>query len=276
MAIRISDSTSSYQINQTSQKLADSLERISSGKQINKAADNAAGMVLADAFASQARGFGQAIRNSSDAISITQVAEGGLSQAVDLVQNIRTLALQAAQGGQSLDSRRALQADIDASLTTLNDIAQNTTFNGQKLLSGTFANRSFQVGATSGETVTLSIPSMEAAQLGGAAQGNLAGINVLTQEGAQAAIGLADQALTQLNTVRSDLGSSQNQLSSTISSLGVSQVNALSAESGIRDVDLAEESMLLNQAKILFQTQAFASSQAFNINKKNLMSLLQG
>lgn len=278
MAIRISDSTSSFQqINQTSQKVADSLERISSGRKINRAADNSAGLVIADSLASQARGFGQAIRNASDAISITQVAEGALGQSTEIVQNIRNLAIQAANDSQSLNGRRALQAEIDRSLATLNDIAQTTTYNGQRLLNGAFTNKAFQVGATGGETVTISIPSAEASQLGGgAAQGSIAGINVLTQEGAQAAIGLADEALNQLNASRAGLGANQNQLAASISNLEVGQLNALSAESEMRDVDLAEESMNLTQANLLLKAQSFASTQSFNVNKKNLMSLLQG
>lgn len=251
-----------------------SLARLSAGQRITKAADNSSDLTIADSLNSQARGFGQAIRNASDATSIVQVADGALSQATDLVTNIRVKALEAANASQSPTSRQALQSDISKSLAQLNTITQNTSFNGQKLLSGSFSNKSFQIGNNPGETINISIDSMVPSQLGSAESGRLSDINVLTNEGAQAAVGITDQALQQIDSARANLGSQQNQLTSSISNLAASQVNTMSSESTVRDLDFAKESMNLAQMNSLNKIQVFAAMQA-NASQKNVINLLQ-
>ena len=279
MAFSIKTNTSSlfasYQLQKSQQDYTSSLEKLSTGRRINKAADDASGMVIADSLNSQARGFGQAIRNTNDAISILQVADGSLNQATELVNTIRVKALQAANASQSASSRQALQADIDKSLSQLNNIAQNTSFNGQKLLSGGFTNKSFQVGANPNETANISIGSVETQNLGNQEVGQLSDINVLTEEGAQAALATADQALEQINNIRANIGSEQNKLTSTISNLTTSRINTLSAESSIRDLDFAEEAMNLSKMENLNKARIFAATQA-NATSKNVFNLLQG
>ena len=269
-------SWTNIQLQKSNQSLASVLEKLSSGKRINRAADDASGMHIADMLGSQARGLGQAIRNASDAVSMAQIADGALQESSNLIQTIRTKALQAAQDGQTTESRNAIQADIDKALGSLNQIAQNTSFNGQKLLSGNFTDKSFQVGAYPGETVTASFDSAEAAKLGDPANGQLSDINVLTQEGAQKAIRIADEALSQLNQNRSNIGSLQNQLESAIGNLATTQINVLSAQSAIQDVDVAEASMVLSNMKVLNKARVFASAQANKMNKENVFNLLQG
>ena len=269
-------SWTNIQLQKSNQSLASVLEKLSSGKRINRAADDASGMHIADMLGSQARGLGQAIRNASDAVSMAQIADGALQESSNLIQTIRTKAIQAAQDGQTTESRKAIQADIDKALGSLNQIAQNTSFNGQKLLSGNFTDKSFQVGAYPGETVTASFDSAEAAKLGDPANGQLSDINVLTQEGAQKAIRIADEALSQLNQNRSNIGSLQNQLESAIGNLATTQINVLSAQSAIQDVDVAEESMVLSNMKVLNKARVFASAQANKMNKENVFNLLQG
>lgn len=264
------------QLRDSNQALSSSLERLSSGRRINKAADDASGMVISHSLSSQARGLGQAVRNANDAISMAQVADGALNESTSLVNTIRTKAVQAANGSQSLESRKALQADINNALNSLNNIAQNTSFNNQKLLSGNFTNKTFQVGANSGETITASIDSTETGNLGSAELGQLSDINVLTPEGAQAAIAIADEALVQLDATRTEIGSFQNQLTSTINNLSTAEINIRSAESTIADVDYAEEAMTFSKMKLLTQAQTFAAAQANNINKQNMMKLLLG
>ena len=280
MSLRINNnnlgSWTNIQLQKSNQSLASVLEKLSSGKRINRAADDASGMHIADMLGSQARGLGQAIRNASDAVSMAQIADGALQESSNLIQTIRTKAIQAAQDGQTTESRKAIQADIDKALGSLNQIAQNTSFNGQKLLSGNFTDKSFQVGAYSGETVTASFDSAEAAKLGDPANGQLSDINVLTQEGAQKAIQIADEALSQLNQNRSNIGSLQNQLESAIGNLATTQINVLSAQSAIQDVDVAEESMVLSNMKVLNKARVFASAQANKMNKENVFNLLQG
>ncbi len=269
-------SWTNIQLQKSNQSLASVLEKLSSGKRINRAADDASGMHIADMLGSQARGLGQAMRNASDAVSMAQIADGALQESSNLIQTIRTKAIQAAQDGQTTESRNAIQADIDKALGSLDQIAQNTSFNGQKLLSGNFTDKSFQVGAYPGETVTASFDSAEAAKLGDPANGQLSDINVLTQEGAQKAIRIADEALSQLNQNRSNIGSLQNQLESAIGNLATTQINVLSAQSAIQDVDVAEASMVLSNMKVLNKARVFASAQANKINKENVFNLLQG
>lgn len=277
MTLRINSSnhiSAFTQLQQSNKSLTESLERLSSGKRINRAADDASGMVIADALNSQSRGIGQGIRNATDAIALSQVADGAMEETVSLIQSIRVKALQAAQDGQSSESRQALQADIDKSLDSLNDIAANTTYNGQKLLSGLFSG-SFQIGPSSNQTVEINIGSATPNFLA-SDEGTLISINVLSQEGAQQAIETTDAALADIDRIRSEIGSTQNQLESTISNLSATQVNLSAAQSGIADVDFAEEAMNLARISTLNKARMFALAQTGKINKEGMVNLLQG
>jgi flagellin len=146
--------------------LSASLERLSTGLRINKAADDASGMAIADSLRSQGLGLGQAIRNANDGISMVQTADAALDESINIVNTIKTKTIQAAQDGQTSESRKSIQADITKLMAELDMIAKTTSFNGQKLLSGNFTNKAFQVGASSGETVTISIDSAESTKIG--------------------------------------------------------------------------------------------------------------
>lgn len=150
----------------TSGALGKSLERLSSGLRINRAADDASGMTIADSLRAQATGLGQAMRNAGDAISLVQVADGALEESINIVTTIRTKAIQAASDGQNAASRAAIQADIGKLLEEMNIIADTTAFNGQILLKGDFTNKSFQIGAYANQTVSVSIDSAAASQVG--------------------------------------------------------------------------------------------------------------
>ncbi len=266
MSLRINSNPGSlyanYQLKKNQADLSQSLNKMSTGRRINKASDDAAGMVIANKLASRADGYAQGIQNASDAISITQIADNALGQASDLVQNIRVKAIQAAGIAQSPQSRRAIQAEIDQSLAGLKDIADTTSFNGQKLLSGTFTNKSFQIGASSGETVEISLGSIDPSLISDDATGTLSQIDVTTEQGAQDAIAMADAALEYISGQRAQVGSSQNQLESSINNLSNTRINTLAAESEIRDVDFAEESINLNRIKLLAKAKGFALNQA--------------
>lgn len=277
MAITINNSTpAASQLGNSQKNLASSLEKIASGRRINKAADDAAGMTIADSLLSQARGTGQALRNANDAISMAQVADSALGQSTALVQSIREKAMQAANASQTAETRQALQNDINKSLAQIDKIAQDTTYNGQQLLSGTFTGKEVQAGTNSGETIKLSIVAATTDKLGNPILGSLSEINVLNQESAQNAIKIADEALGQINASRADLGSTQNQLASTINNLAATSTNLLSAASSIADVDLAEEAINFTTMKVLTEAKSFALAQTRNMNKQNVLSLLQG
>lgn len=262
------------QLQKSQEGLSESLNRIATGRRINRASDDPSGMIIANSLGFQARGMGQAIRNTHDANAIAQVADGALGEATGILDNIREKAIQAANGSHSGDSRAALQADINKSLQALGDLSQNTSFNGQKLLSGEFSNKVFQTGAGQGENVTLSIPSVDPSDLGGEHEGgSLAGIDVTTQEGAQAAIAITDAALEQVGNARSDIGASQNQLESTINNLSTSRISAFNSQSQVQDVDFAEEAMNLSKMDDLTKAGTFALAQS-NTAGRNALYVL--
>ncbi len=279
MTLRINsnDSMGAYQqLRESSRALNNSLGRLASGKRINRAADDASGMMIADSLGSQRRGIGQSIRNATDAIAMAQVADGALGESIYLLRNIHEKALQAANPGQNQESRQALQADINKSLTALDDIARNTSYNGQKLLSGMFTDKSFQVGAYSGETLDLNIGSVSPETLGGEDGGAVGTINVLSPEGAQEALSIIDNALAEVDQLRGEIGATQNQLESSVANLSVTEINVAAAESGITDLDYAEESSNLARMKVLDQARMFALAQSGKINKEGILNLLQG
>ncbi|EIM64663.1 flagellin N-terminal helical domain-containing protein [Desulfobacter postgatei] len=170
MALRINTNVAALNAHKNLVKndnnLSSALEKLSSGLRINKAADDASGMSIADSLKSQSLGLGQAIRNGNDAISIVQTADAALEESINIVNTIKTKSIQAAQDGQTTDSRKAIQADITKLREELDNIAKTTSFNNQKLLSGNFTDKKFQIGAYAGETVDISIQSTEANKIG--------------------------------------------------------------------------------------------------------------
>lgn len=241
--------------------LTDSIERMATGHKINSAADDASGMTLADSLRSQSLAAGQEIQNASDNISITQTADGALGQITGLLQDIRTQAVDAAGGSHSQESLSALQSDITGSLDAIDDIAGTTSFNGQNLLDGTY------------NTSGLSISSAYTSTLGSQETGFLSDLDISTPEGAQQAIETVDLALEQIGQNRSSVGASQNQYTSDINNLATTQINLMASESEIRDADLAEESILLNQMKLLQGAATYSLDQANN-SRETLLNLL--
>lgn len=442
--------------------LDNSLSRLSSGLRINKAADDASGLSIANSLKAQANGLNQAINNANDGVALVQTADGALDEYTNIINTVRTKSIQAASDGQNSTSRKAIQNDITKLLEEAQNIATTTSFNGQNLLDGNFVNKNFQIGAYANETVGISISSAKIENIGGFAEAeganavdanqltgvsinntliadsvagtaaygrsngsawakaaainastsatgvtatattsietaatvagsatavlvgeftingvslngditvaasdgnsilrdainaisgnthvtasidagkltltnadggdivitananaitaiglpvattlgkltlsstdsaiqisgtnaaaltghtalsigkteNLGTINVSTYDGAQTAIKISDAALKQLDEIRSNLGSTQNQLESTIRNISVTAVNVTSAESGIRDVDFAQESANFSKYNILAQSGSYAMSQA-NAVQQNVLRLLQ-
>ena len=279
MSLRINNFAGQLATNnlqKTSANYNNSLNKLSTGRRINRAADDASGMVISDSLSSQSRGIGQSIRNANDSISLLQVADGALEESTNILQQIREKAIQAASDSQSPESRQAIQTDINKMLESFRDISDNTSYNGQKLLSGSFSGKQTQVGADAGQTIEMSIGSANPDELGLVDGQTLGDINVLSQEGAQQAIGLVDAALADVNAVRSDIGATQNQFTSAVSNLTTTRINIEAAESQIGDLDFAEETMTLARMKVLMQAQVFAQSQAGKVNEAQVKSLLQG
>ena len=177
MTLRINTNIAALNAHQSMVKndnlLGKSLERLSTGLRINKAADDASGMSIADSLKAQSLGIGQAIRNANDGISMVQTADGAIQESINIVNTIKTKAIQAASDGQTTATRRVIQNDIDKLLKELDTIAKSTSFNGQKLLSGAFTNKAIQIGAFANETADISIGSTESNKVGHISQANL-------------------------------------------------------------------------------------------------------
>lgn len=272
LSINNSGLYSANQLHGSQTDISLSLAKLAAGRRITKAADDAAGLTIADNLGSEARGLGQAMRNANDAAAIIQVADGALGQSSDLIAGIRVKALAAANASQSAGSRQALQADINKSLTQLGNLSQ-TSYNGQQLLTGNF-NKNFQVGTNPAASLNINIASAAPGKLGSPETGRLNDINVTTASGAQAAVDITDKAQSQVNASRANLGARQNQLTATVKNLATTQVNTLASESNIRDLDFASETMNLSQMNNLRKARIFAAVQT-NASQKNAISLLQ-
>ncbi|SFV64233.1 Flagellin [hydrothermal vent metagenome] len=183
---------------QTNLGLDKSLQRLSSGLRINTAADDASGLAIANQLKAQASGLGQAIRNANDGVGVAQTADGALEEYENIINTVRTKAIQAASDGQNVDSRKAIQADISKLLEEAQNIAKTTSFNGQNLLDGTFTDKAFHIGAYSNETVNISIGSAQTTQVG--AHVNKEGNSVNDDTTSQAAALAADFAINGTTT----------------------------------------------------------------------------
>ncbi len=214
---------------QTNLGLDKSLNSLSSGLRINKAADDASGMTIADSLRSQANGLGQAIRNANDGIAVVQTADGALDEYINIVDRVRTLSIQAASDGQNADSRAAIQRDVSALLLAADDIAKNTSFNGLSLLDGTFTDKNFQVGAYSNETVSVSIDS---------ARTGVVGQFALETGTAVATDAMDDITINGTATTASAVGSTTDNINALAQVIGAASqkaegINAVSSKTGV-------------------------------------------
>jgi flagellin len=212
---------------------AKNLEKLSSGFRINRAGDDAAGLAISEKMRGQIRGLEMASKNAQDAISLIQTAEGALTETHAILQRMRELAVQAANDTNVTADRDAIQDEINQLVSELDRIAGNTEFNTQKLLNGSFSAKVFQIGANSGQTITLSISNMDSATL------SVDSLSVSTATNAQDAITKINNAIETVSDERSKLGAVQNRLEHTINNLGATAENLTAAESRIRDVDYA-------------------------------------
>ncbi len=253
------------QLFDVSNSLSTSFERLSSGFRINSAADDAAGLQITDRMTSQIEGLNQAVRNANDAISLSQTAEGALSETTTALQRIRTLAIQSQNGINSSADRAALQKEVSALRTEISRIATTTEFAGVSILSGAFS-ASFLVGANSGQTISvnLSTPTLTAAGVSGFGPSGL-GIgtgDVLSAENASTILDNVDSAISAIGSLRADLGALQNRFQSTIRNLSNISENVSAARSQIKDTDFATETANLTRNQIIQQASTTVLSQA--------------
>lgn len=240
-----------------------SSEKLSSGYRINRAADDAAGLSISEKMRAQIKSLDQAQRNAQDGVSLVQTAEGAMSEVSDMLTRMKELATQAANGTYNASDLDALNKEYTALTNAITDIATKTKFNGITLLNNTGA-ITIQTGDNANMTVTVSLVDISSLSVG----------TIDTQSNASAALAQIDTAIGTVNTARSSLGASQNQLEHVFNNLGATSENLQSAESRIRDTDMAKEMMTYTKFNILQQAATSMLAQA-NQAPQNVLQLLR-
>ena len=263
-------------------QLMGSIEKLSSGEKINRAGDDASGLAVSEKMRSQIRGLNQANRNVQNGISFIQATEGYLQETTDILQRVRELSVQSANGIYSDEDRMQIQVEVSQLVAEVDRIASQAQFNGMNILTGRFAQNSvtnqimqFQVGANMDQNVTAFIGTMTAQALGlRGAQGTEEQLSIATPDGANMAIGTIDAALKSVSRQRADLGAYQNRFELASNGIAVAAENMQNAESRIRDTDMASEMVEYTKNSILSQAGTAMLAQA-NSQSQNVLALLQ-
>ncbi len=251
----------------TTKTQAKSTEKLSSGYKINRAADDAAGLAISEKMRRQVRGLTQASANAQDGISCVQTAEGALTEVHDMLQRMSELAIKAANGTNKSDDCSYIQAEVAALKTEIDRVSSTTEFNEQNLLKGSFTNKALQVGASSGQEISISISKMSTSGIG------VNAVDVSTSTGAKSAIETIKTAIKSVSNQRSALGAIQNRLEHTINNLDNVVENTTAAESQIRDTDMATEMVRYSNNNILAQAGQAMLAQSNQANQ-GVLSLL--
>lgn len=288
-------------LNISNNAIQKSLEKLSSGYRINRAADDAAGLAISEKMRSQINGLNQASQNAQNGISLIQTAEGALNETHSILQRMRELAVQSSTGTNTSGDRLKIQDEIKQLQAEITRIGNTTQFNGMTLLNGAYSGGTagalsgivFQIGANAGQTIAVKISDMRASALGSgitsadltglsgtyAVSGTYSGktvenISLSGSSGASIAIVVLDKAISQVSEQRSNLGAVQNRLEHTIANLNVASENLTSSEANIRDVDMAQEMSNFTKNQILSQAGTAMLAQA-NQNPQSILKLLQ-
>ena len=243
--------------------LAVAIARLSSGLRINSAKDDAAGQAIANRFTANIRGLTQASRNANDGVSMAQTAEGGLKEINNNLQRIRELTVQAKNGTNSTDDLASIQAEVDSRLEEITRVAEQTDFNGVKVLNGN-VDINVQVGAKDDETINVSMSTASTAT----------GLGVDSFDVTAGTLADLDVAIALVDTSRGDLGAVQNRFDSVIANLGTTINNLQSSRSAIEDADYATEVSNMTRAQILQQAGTSVLAKA-NQSTQGVMALLQ-
>ena len=279
MALRIQNNVEAFnahrQLTGTAAKAASSMEKLSSGYRINRAADDAAGLAISEKMRAQIGGLAQAQRNAQDAVSLVQTGEGALNEVHSILQRVRDLKVQYSSGVLSDDDKQAIAAEVQQLGKEVSDISSKTEFNGLKLLDGqTFT---FTVGANSADTVAITTVALSGS----------AGVDQLISAGNASDVDAAsavlnaldvddiDTMITNVSTARSTFGAVQNRLDHRLNNLATYQENLVASESRIRDVDMASEMVNFTKLQILQQAGTSMLAQA-NQAPQGVLSLLRG
>jgi len=267
MSLRIQNNVEAFNAHRnlagTEASLATSMERLSSGYRINRAADDAAGLAISERLRGQIGGLDQAQRNSQDAVSMVQTAEGSLTEVHSMLQRVRDLAVQYKNGSLSANDRTAIQSEVNQLASEIERIGSSADFNGTKLLNAA-STVSFQVGAQDNQVITVSLISLGSAVGTSYYQLSAAG---------QTDIGEIDAAIDAVSAQRSQFGAVENRLGYTLENAAIYQENLTASESRIRDVDMASEMVNFTKLQILQQAGTSMLAQA-NTSSQGVLSLL--
>ncbi|MFW3407082.1 flagellin [Aliarcobacter butzleri] len=276
----VSSLTAQEATTQTNRNISSSLEKLSSGLKINKAADDASGLAIADKLRTQVTSINQGISNGNSAVALLQIADKSMAEQSNILDTVKAKLIQANTDTTSDDGRAAIAKDVSKLLEQLNNIAKQTNYNGTNLLqasaggTGAQGTLSFQIGEKVGDLIqTKSIQANTNGYSLTVLSGNV-GTGTFTRAEASAGQAAVDKAITTLNGYRGDIGSTQNQVESAIRNLTTQSTNIKNAESVIRDVDYAQESANYNKLNIIAQAGSYAISQA-NSTQQNVLRLLQ-
>ncbi|GAA0963675.1 flagellin N-terminal helical domain-containing protein [Frigoribacterium faeni] len=257
-------------LNSTQNDLSKSLEKLSSGLRINRAADDAAGLAISEGLRSQVGGLTVAARNAQDGISVVQTAEGGLTEVHSILQRVRDLAVQSGNDSNNADARTAIQTEVTALKDELTRIGNSTNFNGIDLLNST-GTLTFQVGAgytAANDQISVNLTDITAVAT------VVEGLTFDTAANALTSIEALDEQITAVSSARSELGAVQNRFEHSIASTNVAKENLTAAQSRIRDVDMAEEMVKYTRSNVLSQAGTAMLAQA-NQSTSSVLSLLR-
>ena len=267
-------------LNISNDSIMKNMEKLSSGERINRAGDDASGLAVSEKMRSQIRGLNQASKNIQNGVSFIQTTEGYLAETTDILQRVRELAVQAANGIYSDEDRMQIQVEVSQLVAEVDRIASVAQFNGMNMLTGRFAlegdsTMQFQIGANMDQNARVFIGTMTASALGlKGAQGGEEQVSINSPEEANMTLGAVDAALTQVNKQRADLGAYQNRFEMAAKGVNIAAENTQAAESRIRDTDMASEMVEFTKNSILTQAGTAMLAQANN-QSQTVLALLQ-
>ncbi len=248
-----------------------SMEQLSTGKRINSAADDAAGLAISNKMTSQIRGLDQAVRNANDGVSMLQTAEGATIEITNMLQRMRELAIQSANDTYSDDDRAALNKEMVQLDQEITRIATNTKWNNMSIMDATAAEKVFQVGIASDDDSTISVDFVDLT----ASTLSVEGLDVLTHGSSQASIDKIDDAIAVVDEFRADMGAKINRLNFAVVNLANISINTSASRSRIQDADFAKASSELARTQIIQQAATSVLAQA-NTDQQSVLKLLQG
>ena len=267
-------------LNISNDSIMKNMEKLSSGERINRAGDDASGLAVSEKMRSQIRGLNQASKNIMNGVSFIQTTEGYLQETTDILQRVRELAVQSANGIYSDEDRMQIQVEVSQLVAEVDRIASQAQFNGMNMLTGRFGQEGgaimqIQVGANVDQNTRVYIGTMTATSLGlKGAQGSEEGISIATPESANLVIATIDEALKNVNKQRADLGAYQNRFEMAAKGVNIAAENTQAAESRIRDTDMASEMVEYTKNQILTQAGTAMLAQA-NSQSQTVLGLLQ-